>query len=162
MQNNLSSTKLSPTATAVILTVLAVVMCGVLRAMGRVWWCEAGDWVPWSWDVWSTHNSQHLVDPYSLSHIEHGIGLWLALAAMFRRSLSLQARTIIIAMVEATWEIAENTSLMIGRYREVTVSLDYFGDSILNSLSDYLMCLGGIWLARTVSWRMALGIFITF
>ena len=110
---------------ATILTVLAALMCVILRGMGRVWWCEAGDWSPWSWDVWSTHNSQHLADPYALSHIEHGIGLSVLLAAIFGNKVSLQIRTIIIAMIETTWEIVENTPWMINRYREATISLDY-------------------------------------
>jgi hypothetical protein len=128
--------------------------------MGRVWWCDAGDVLPWSWDVWSRHNSQHLVDPYSLSHLEHGIGLYVLLTAVFGRKISAQARTMIVASIEATWEIVENTPLMIQRYREATISLDYFGDSILNSLSDYLMCLGGVLIARTMTWRASICIFI--
>ena len=147
MQNEIKSPEPSHTITAVALVVLATAMCVILRMMGRVWWCEAGDLVPWSFDVWSTHNSQHLVDPYALSHIEHGLGLSLVLAAFFGSKLSLQTRTLIIAFFETAWEIAENTPWMINRYREATISLDYFGDSILNSMSDFLMCLSGVWSA---------------
>ena len=160
MENEINSSKRSANTSAVILVILAVAMCVILRSMGRVWWCEAGDLLPWSWDVWSRHNSQHLVDPYSLSHIEHGIGLFVALTAVFGSKISLQARTLVVGCVEAVWEIAENTPWMIARYREATISLDYFGDSILNSLSDYLMCLGGVWIARITTWRIAIGIFV--
>tara|TARA_R110002049_G_scaffold2750_10_gene22406 strand:+ start:17312 stop:17905 length:594 start_codon:yes stop_codon:yes gene_type:complete len=152
--------ELTPRVTGISLIALAAVMCIVLRWMGRVWWCEAGDLVPWSWDVWSQHNSQHLVDPYSLSHIEHGIGLSVILAWTVGAKTTEATRTIIVALIEAVWEIVENTPMMIARYREATISLDYFGDSILNSLSDYAMCLGGVWIARITTWRIAIAIFI--
>ena len=145
---------------ASLLVAIAFGTCVVLALMGRVWWCEVGDWAPWSWDVWSPHNSQHLIDPYSLSHIEHGIGLFLLLSVLGGKSLSIQSRTLIVAGVEAVWEIVENTPLMINRYREATISLDYFGDSILNSVSDYGMCLLGVLLVRKTSWKFGVAAFV--
>ncbi len=142
----------------VVLIALGIVLNGVL--MGRVWWCEGGDLWPWSWDVWSRHCSQHLVDPYTLSHIQHGIGLYLLLTACWGRRLSLDARVVLVAVVEAVWEIAENTNWMIERYRTATISLDYSGDSIINSLGDYAACLVGVWLARHFSWRVAVALFV--
>ncbi|WP_236624860.1 DUF2585 family protein [Rhodopirellula sp. SWK7] len=131
-----------------------------LTLMGRVWWCEKGDWVPWSFDVMSSHNSQHLFDPYALSHFEHGLGLWLVLAALLPTRISAFSKIVAIALIEAAWEILENTPMVIQRYREATVSLDYFGDSIANSTSDYLMCLAGIWLARRIDWRASVGVLV--
>ena len=128
--------------------------------MGRVWWCQAGDLWPWSWDVWSRHNSQHLVDPYSLSHVQHGIGLFLLLTFLFGTRLSNATRTLLVAVVEAAWEFVENTNWMINRYREVTISLDYYGDSILNSLGDYGTCLVGVLIARRLPWRASLAVFV--
>jgi hypothetical protein len=125
---------------------LAVLMTMILAPMGRVWWCQSGDWRPWSWDVWSRHNSQHFVDPYTLSHIQHGIGLYLVLLLIAPRWTAI-SRGWAVALVETTWEVVENTNWMIERYREVTISLDYYGDSILNSVSDYGACLGGVVLA---------------
>ncbi|MGB7342827.1 MAG: DUF2585 family protein [Pirellulaceae bacterium] len=143
---------------------IATVMAAVLTAMGRVWWCEAGDVLPWSWDVWSRHNSQHLVDPYALSHVEHGIGLFLLLtlggSKFLSHILSPAVRVSIVAAIEATWEIAENTPFMINRYREATVSLDYFGDSIANSISDYCMCLLGVLLSSKVRWHYSVATFV--
>lgn len=139
---------------------IGVLMAINLAAMGRVWWCQLGDRVLWSWDVWSTHNSQHLIDPYSLSHIQHGIGLFLLLTLCCGKWLSTEWRILIVAAVEACWEIAENTPMVIDRYREATISLDYYGDSMLNSLSDYAMCLLGVAIAVKLHWRLSLVLFV--
>ena len=139
---------------------IAIVMSVVLTMMGRVWWCEAGDASPWSWDVWSQHNSQHLADPYALSHIEHGILMFMALTLMGSKWFSISTRTMIVAAIESVWEIVENTPFMINRYREATISLDYFGDSIANSISDYIMCLLGVLLVRKTSWKIGLAAFL--
>ncbi|MCH2203982.1 MAG: DUF2585 family protein [Fuerstiella sp.] len=152
--------KLTDRNVACLLAAIAAVTCVVLALMGRVWWCELGDLSPWSWDIWSSHNSQHLIDPYALSHLQHGIGLFLLLSACCRQCLSVQVRMLTVAFIEAAWEIAENTPLIINRYREVTISLDYFGDSILNSLSDYVMCLLGVLLVRKTNWKTGLMVFI--
>src|ERR1044072_1943434 len=72
---------------------LATIMATTMRLMGRVWWCEGGDWTPWSWDVWSRHNSQHLMDPYSLSHVQHGIGLCALLLLIFPNRTTAAIRT---------------------------------------------------------------------
>lgn len=137
---------------------LAALMMTILALMGRVWWCQARDGWPWSWDVWSPHNSQHLVDPYTLSHIAHGIGLYLVLTLVARR-WTVFSRGICVAAVEMTWEVAENTNWMIERYRAVTISLDYYGDSILNSVSDYGACLGGALLASRLPIRASCLVF---
>jgi hypothetical protein len=139
---------------AMLVGIAGIQMLGLLLA-GRVWWCEVGDIWPWSWDVWSRHNSQHLIDPYSLSHLQHGLGLSLLLTFSVFAKLSIHLRAILVAVVESIWELVENTNWMIERYRAVTISLDYYGDSILNSLCDYGMCLVGIaicqWLPRWTS-----------
>jgi len=142
----------------VLVVALGILVSGA--AMGRVWWCSAGDLWPWTWDVWSTHCSQHLVDPYTLSHLQHGIGLYLLLTVLRRRRLTPDVRMLLVALVEAAWEIAENTNWMIDRYRTTTISLDYYGDSILNSLFDYLACVAGVLLAVRLPWRVSLGLFV--
>ncbi|MFG0290699.1 MAG: DUF2585 family protein [Rhodopirellula sp. JB044] len=147
----------SPRRPAYSLLGLATLMWVTLWSMGRVWWCEKGDWLPWSFDVMSSHNSQHLFDPYALSHFEHGLGLWLLLSLILPARVSAFSKIMAIAVIEVGWEILENTPMVIQRYREATVSLDYFGDSIANSTSDYLMCLAGIWLARRINWRACVG-----
>ncbi len=139
---------------------IAVVMTATLWSMGRIWWCDAGDLVPWSWDVWTTHNSQHLVDPYALSHLQHGLGLFLLLYCLPLKWLTTERIFLIVASVEAAWEISENTPWMIDRYRESTISLDYYGDSILNSLADYGWCLIGLLIARKLAGWMTLTLFV--
>ena len=138
---------------------IGLLMTASLAGLGRVWWCERGDLRPWSWNVWSPHNSQHLVDPYALSHLQHGIGLFLLLTWLAAGFTSARLRAVTVAMVEAAWEVTENTSWLIERYREATVSLDYHGDSILNSVGDYGACLIGIYLAHRVPAWLAVVLF---
>ncbi len=139
---------------------IGISMVGILFCMGRTWWCPQKDWLPWSLDIWSAHNSQHLFDAYSLSHLQHGFGLFILLKLISSKKLTDPVRVIIVATVEAAWEILENTPLIINRYREATISLDYYGDSILNSISDYGMCLIGVFCVRKVGWKIGLFIFV--
>ena len=129
------------------LTVGVMAVCGatavVLFAMGRGPWCSCGSPVPWSFDTWSRHNSQHLFDAYSLSHMLHGVVFYGALFLVARK-LALHWRGILAAGHEALWELAENTDTVIQHYRENTVSLDYYGDSVANSMADIVCCVGGL------------------
>jgi hypothetical protein len=128
---------------------------------GRVLWCRAGDLVPWSWDIWSTHNSQHLIDPYSFTHLLHGVVEFWLIGLIFRR-VPVIWRLVIALVIEGSWEVLENTSFVINRYREETISLDYFGDSILNSMSDIFCCGLGFVIAYKIRfwWSAALFLFV--
>src|SRR6476659_1740038 len=90
-----------------------------LRFEGRVWWCQSGDFTPWAWNIWSPHNSQHLIDPYSFTHVLHGI-LEFWLIGLFFGRLPLAWRLLIALSVESSWEIVENSSYVIQRYRDET------------------------------------------
>ena len=126
---------------------------------GHVWWCKAGDMVPWSWNIWTTHNSQHLVDPYSFTHILHGVLEFWLIGLIFRR-VPVVWRLLMAVAIEGSWEIAENSSYVINRYREVTISLDYFGDSIINSMSDIVCCATGFVIAYKLKFWRSLALFI--
>ena len=142
------------------LAVIGLVMIAGLNLLGRSWWCPQKDFVPWSWDVWSAHCSQHFVDPYSLSHFQHGLGLFLVLSACFGKQMSLLAKTVTVGAIEALWELTENTSFIMNRYREATVSLDYYGDSITNSVGDYLFCLLGVYVSFKLPHRFTIAVFV--
>jgi len=137
----------------------ALAMAVVLFAMGRVVWCTEGDLSPISFDTWSTHNSQHLLDAYSFSHFQHGLVFFAALVLLGRERWQ-GARFVVATVLEAAWEVLENTSWIIDKYRENTVSLDYFGDSIANSLSDLACCGLGYIVARRLPWWGTLLLFV--
>lgn len=133
-------------------------MVMILSGMGRRFWCECGSWVPWSWDIWTAHNSQHLIDPYFFSHVLHGVLFYAALRWVPRLS---QAGRFLIAMgLEASWEILENSPLIIERYREATMAVGYTGDSIANSVTDVAACLLGYWFSSQFSWRWSVALFV--
>lgn len=98
------------------------------------------------------HNSQHLFDPYSLTHVLHGFAFcWLLMISMPRLSAPLQLS--IAMLMEAVWEVIENTQFVIQRYREATAALGYQGDSIANSLGDILTCVIGFVIAQRLGFR---------
>ena len=110
----------------------------VLHAMGRVWWCAAGDLTLWSGDVRSRHNSQHLFDPYSPTHVLHGLAFYYV-AWRGRRWLPSPLHRAALGLgIEMLWEMLENTDAAIERYRAATISFDYLGDSVANSIGDIL------------------------
>jgi hypothetical protein len=116
---------------------VVIVAAGLLYSMGRVPICTCGYVKVWHGVVFSAENSQHLSDWYTFSHIIHGFGFyWLAWLVGRRFGWSLGRRFLIAVLVEASWEVLENTPMVIDRYRATTIALDYYGDSVLNSVSD--------------------------
>ena len=129
------------------------------RSQGRVWWCEQRDVSPISIVVNSPHNSQHVFDAYSLSHLLHGL-IFFGVFYLVRNRLSFGWRLIGATAIEIAWEMMENSPFIINRYRAGTVSLGYEGDSIINSIGDVISYLIGFWIASRVSWKWSVAIFI--
>ncbi len=130
-----------------------------LRREGRLWWCACGHFYPWSGQVHGPHNSQHLLDPYSLTHVLHGVLLCGLLAWAVPR-LASSWRLVLAVCLEAWWEVVENSATIIQRYRAATLHQGYEGDTVANSLGDILCCVVGFELARRVGWRASLVIFL--
>ncbi|MDF1669493.1 MAG: DUF2585 family protein [Roseovarius sp.] len=143
----------------VITAMMVVITAVILLMMGRVPWCACGI------DMWGTVNtaegSQQLFDWYTPSHLLHGF-IFYAVLWLVARRVDVGWRLVIAMLVEAAWEIAENTNAVIERYREVTISLDYFGDSVLNSVVDMLAMALGWWLSMRLPVWMSVAIVIGF
>ena len=131
----------------ILAAIILAAAAAILVAMGRSPICTCG-----AVDLWvgmrdSEKTSQMLADWYSLSHIVHGLLFYAALWLVARR-WRIEWRFLVALLVEASWEVVENTPMVIDRYRETTAALGYTGDSVINSLSDILMMCFGFLLAR--------------
>lgn len=140
--------------TALLLSLLAIVAAeAVIYAMGHPLICKCGYVELWHASRADNGTSQHISDWYSYSHVLHGVIFYWLISLVAQGRLSIAARLLIAVFLEAGWEILENTPLIINRYRAVTVSRDYFGDSVINSTFDILAMMVGFMLAaRLPAW----------
>ena len=140
--------------------VVIVAMALVLWGQGRIWWCKSGDLALYIHQAWnSSHTSQHLLDPYTFTHILHGV-MFFWITGLILSRVNIGWRFFIAILAETTWEVFENSSFIIEKYRENTASLDYFGDSIMNSVGDVLACAVGFWIAYKLGWWRSLIFFV--
>jgi hypothetical protein len=140
------------------LAVLVFASAFILHSMGRIWICSDGTVLLWVSDAWSDQNSQHISDPYSFSHLLHGLLFFGALYKLTPK-LSFLWRLNISVLLEASWEILENSSLIINRYRDAG-ALGYSGDTVLNSMGDLLSCALGFVLAYYLGFKKSVILFI--
>jgi hypothetical protein len=129
-----------------------VLTAGLELWMGRSPLGPDGKFGLWEGDIWNSENSQRFADPYSFSHLVHGM-LFYGFLWLVARKLPVRYRLLIALALEAGWELLENSPLIINRYREATIALGYTGDSVFNSLSDVLMmAIGFLFAARARTW----------
>jgi hypothetical protein len=138
---------------------LTISFAGLLWLESRPLWCKygLGFWT----GAWTNCTSQHLLDPYTFSHVLHGIIFYWFLW-FIAPNVAIQWRMIWAMTIEVGWELLENSPWVIERYRQQTASLDYTGDSIINSLGDLLATAAGFYVASRVSWKAAVVIYIAF
>jgi hypothetical protein len=142
------------------LVALAVLACAIsaLLLEGRLWWCAHGDPRLWTDDAWGPHNSQHALDPYSLTHVSHGLALWGSLW-LLRARIRPEWRAVAALALEALWEVVENSPWVIDRYRAATAAAGYTGDTVVNSIGDVAACGLGLALASRLGWRASVALF---
>ncbi|MDQ3805389.1 MAG: DUF2585 domain-containing protein [Acidobacteriota bacterium] len=141
-----------------VLAVLAVAAL-LLRRQGRLWACACGRLLFWTGEAWGPDTSQHLFDPYSFTHVLHGVVFCGVLAWGLPRAPRAWRLWLAVA-AEAAWEVIENTEFVINRYREATAALGYTGDTVVNSLGDVLACALGFLAAQRLGLARSAALFL--
>jgi hypothetical protein len=159
--------QLTRAQTAALVAGIIVAMAIALYLMGHPLVCKCGYVKLWDFDVATAENSQQLIDWYTPSHLIHGfLFYWLLWLLSRWIPMSAGLRLVFAVAIETAWEVMENADFIINHYREMTVSLAYYGDSVVNSVSDVLFMLLGYFLAArlpvwlTVAIAVALELFV--
>ena len=143
------------------LAALGGVVIGVtLWSWGQPPICTCGYVKFWEGFIWSSGNSQHITDWYSLSHIVHGM-LIVLLGRLAGARIAYPVLLLIAIVTGMAWEIVEHTDWVLNKFREVTIYQGYIGDSVLNAVMDYVWMWFGFFLGRILStWWIAVAIFV--
>jgi Protein of unknown function (DUF2585) len=145
----------------VIALLLTAIFIAILFAMGRPPICACGEVKLLHLVVQSPENSQHIADWYTPSHIIHGF-IFFGLGRVLLKKWPLGLALCASILVEGAWEILENSPIIIDRYREVTISWGYAGDSIVNSVADLAWMIFGFFLASRLPWKATLALALVF
>jgi hypothetical protein len=145
-------TQLSWRYSLIIGIVVIILFAALLYFMGQPLICECGFVKFWHGPTALTsENSQHITDWYTFSHIIHGFAFYFFAWLIGKKwGWPVGSMFLLALLAEVGWELFENTDFIINRYREVTISYDYFGDSIINSVGDALAMGAGFFMA----WRL--------
>ena len=142
---------------AAVIALILIATAIELHRQGRLWACSCPNFL-WTSNAWSSQTSQPFLDPYSFTHVLHGV-MFAGLLALLIRNLSASWRFVMAIAIESAWELIENTNTVIDRYREATAALGYHGDTVVNSLGDIFCCAIGFSLAVKLGWRWSLVLF---
>ena len=142
---------------ATVFVLLALIL--LLHAEGRRFLCACGHFAVWVSDWCSSNTSQQLLDPYSFTHVLHGFLFCWLITLLFKR-MPRGWQIWLALLLESAWELFENTSFVINKYRTETAALGYQGDTIVNSLGDVTCCLIGFLIAQRIGLRRSLIVFV--
>src|SRR3989344_3056863 len=131
----------------ILFFLILLITGGIEYSTGRSLLGPDGMFGWWESSVWSSENSQRVADAYTFSHIIHGM-LFYAFLWWIARKVPMKYRFIMALIMEAAWELLENSPIIIDRYRAVTIAQGYVGDSILNSVSDVVFAGFGFIISR--------------
>jgi hypothetical protein len=143
----------SRVADAGIAVAIVALTVALELAMGRTATYRHGPVRVWAGDINSDQNSQQISDPYTFTHVVHGVAFY-GLTRMALGPEAVLLRGVISIAVESAWETYENTEQVISRYRSETLALGYYGDSVLNSVFDIIACGVGFVLAWKLPTRV--------
>ncbi len=143
-------------AAAALVLVFMVVL---LRMQGRSFLCSCGEFAIWVGDHCSSNTSQQLLDPYSLTHVLHGFMFFWLIALLFKQ-MPRPWQLWLAMLLESAWEVFENTSFVINKYRTETAALGYTGDTVVNSVGDLACALIGFVIAQKLGWWRSLIVYV--
>jgi hypothetical protein len=130
-----------------------------LNFQNQPWFALNGSKFVWSSDAWGSDASQHFLDPFSLTHMLHGV-LFYGIVSLLFPNVRWHWRMAFVFFMEAGWEMLENADFIVNRFRTATAQTEYAGDTIFNSIGDLFACMSGAFIARAIGWKWSIALFI--